>query len=162
MYRGKISLKFIDIQTKIRPCRWEFIFKINKRACTSIRYTRVFRKSSLWGVLVLLTGDKTCLYAENQKICIISLRQKHAYYVLCTAKGIQTIQQLIAVLIHLQYLWQYKAETSMSSVIMGHLGEFQSRPTGKKEKGKKIFLSSSSEMFFSNVSKSQLYIFNSI
>ena len=36
----------------------------------------------------------------------------------------------------------------MSSVIMGHLGEFQSRPAGKKEKGKKIFLSSSSEMFF--------------
>ena len=33
--------KSINVQTKIRPCRGEFFLKINKRACTSIRYTRV-------------------------------------------------------------------------------------------------------------------------
>ena len=37
----KISLKLVEVQTKIKPCRWEFIFKINKRACIFIRYTRV-------------------------------------------------------------------------------------------------------------------------
>ena len=31
----------INEQTKIRPCRVELLFKINKRACTSILYTRV-------------------------------------------------------------------------------------------------------------------------
>ena len=30
------------MQTQIRPCRGEFFLKINKRACTSIRHTRVF------------------------------------------------------------------------------------------------------------------------
>ena len=30
------------MQTKIRPCRGEFFLKINKRACTSIRYTRAY------------------------------------------------------------------------------------------------------------------------
>ena len=39
----KISSKLINVQTKIRPCRWEFLFKINKSACTSIRYTREYR-----------------------------------------------------------------------------------------------------------------------
>ena len=39
---GKIFSKSINVQTKIRPCRGEFFLKINKRACTSIRYTRVF------------------------------------------------------------------------------------------------------------------------
>ena len=33
--------KSINVQTQIRPCRGEFLLKINKRACTSIRYTRV-------------------------------------------------------------------------------------------------------------------------
>ena len=31
----------INVQTKIRPCRGKFFLKINKRACTSIQYTRV-------------------------------------------------------------------------------------------------------------------------
>ena len=35
------SSKLINVQTKIRPCSWEFSFKINKRACTSIRYAKV-------------------------------------------------------------------------------------------------------------------------
>ena len=30
-----------NVQTKIKLCRGGFLFKINKRACTSIRYTRV-------------------------------------------------------------------------------------------------------------------------
>ena len=33
--------KSINVQTQIRPCRRELLFKINKRACASIRYTRV-------------------------------------------------------------------------------------------------------------------------
>jgi hypothetical protein len=31
----------INVQGEIRPCRGEFFLKINKRACTSIRYTKV-------------------------------------------------------------------------------------------------------------------------
>jgi hypothetical protein len=31
----------MNVQTKIRPYRGDFFLKINKRACTSIRYTRV-------------------------------------------------------------------------------------------------------------------------
>ena len=38
---GNFFLKSINVQTQIRPCRGEFCLKINKRACTSIRYTRV-------------------------------------------------------------------------------------------------------------------------
>ena len=37
--------KSINVQTKIRPCRGEFFLKINKRACTSIWYTRVYECS---------------------------------------------------------------------------------------------------------------------
>ena len=33
--------KTLNLQTKIRPCRGEFFLKIDKRACTSIWYTRV-------------------------------------------------------------------------------------------------------------------------
>ena len=33
------------MQTKKRPCSWEFLFKKNKCACTSIRYTRVLLNS---------------------------------------------------------------------------------------------------------------------
>ena len=54
MYRGKISLKLIDVQTKIRPCRWEFIFKLNKHACTSIRYTRVLKT---WKISQFKSGN---------------------------------------------------------------------------------------------------------
>ena len=39
---GFVSKKTINMQTQIRPCRGEFFLKINKRACTSIRHTRVF------------------------------------------------------------------------------------------------------------------------
>ena len=38
---GNFFLKSINVQTQIRPCRGEFCIKINKRACTSIRYARV-------------------------------------------------------------------------------------------------------------------------
>ena len=38
---GNFFSKSINVQTKIRPCRGDFFPKINKRACTSIRYTRV-------------------------------------------------------------------------------------------------------------------------
>ena len=38
---GIFFSKSINVQTKIRPCRVDFFLKINKRACTSIRYTRV-------------------------------------------------------------------------------------------------------------------------
>ena len=38
---GIFFSKSINVQTKIRPCRGEFFLKINKRACTSIRYIRV-------------------------------------------------------------------------------------------------------------------------
>ena len=38
---GNFFSKPINVQTKIRPCRGDFCLKINKRACTSIRYTRV-------------------------------------------------------------------------------------------------------------------------
>ena len=37
--------KSINVQTKIRPCRGEFFLRINKRACTSIRYTSVDMKN---------------------------------------------------------------------------------------------------------------------
>ena len=40
---GIFFSKSINVQTQIRPCRRELLFKINKRACTSIRYTRVHR-----------------------------------------------------------------------------------------------------------------------
>ena len=40
--RRKVISKFINVQTKIRLYRVDFFLKINKRACTSIRYTRVF------------------------------------------------------------------------------------------------------------------------
>ena len=33
--------KTINMQSKIRPYRVDFFLEINKRACTSIRYTRV-------------------------------------------------------------------------------------------------------------------------
>ena len=32
---------FLKLLTQIRPCRGDFLLKINKCACTSIRYTRV-------------------------------------------------------------------------------------------------------------------------
>ena len=38
---GIFFSKSINVQTKIKPCRGEFFLKINNRACTSIRYTRV-------------------------------------------------------------------------------------------------------------------------
>ena len=37
----KFFSKWIIVQTQIRPCRVDFFLKINKRACTTIRYTRV-------------------------------------------------------------------------------------------------------------------------
>jgi len=43
---GKFSGKSINVQIKIKPSRGEFFLKINKRACTSIRYTRVASLSS--------------------------------------------------------------------------------------------------------------------
>ena len=36
-----ISSKLINVQAKIRLCRAEVLFKINKHACTSLQYTRV-------------------------------------------------------------------------------------------------------------------------
>ena len=41
---GKFSGKSINVQIKIKPSRGEFFLKINKRACTSIRYTRVVER----------------------------------------------------------------------------------------------------------------------
>ena len=38
---GKFFSKSINVQTQIRPYRGDFFLKINKRACTSIRHTRV-------------------------------------------------------------------------------------------------------------------------
>ena len=38
---GFFPSKNINVQTKIRPCRGKFFLKINKRARTSIQYTRV-------------------------------------------------------------------------------------------------------------------------
>ena len=40
---GNFFSKSINMQTQIRPCRGDFFLKINKRACTSIRYTRVLQ-----------------------------------------------------------------------------------------------------------------------
>ena len=70
---GKISLKLIDLQTKIRPCRWEFIFKINKRACTSIRYTRVW--------LVLTGSVLTPMFWCPEKVHFPSFVNKPVYMV---------------------------------------------------------------------------------
>ena len=39
---GNIFIELINVQTQIRPCWWEFFLEINKRACTSIWYTRVY------------------------------------------------------------------------------------------------------------------------
>ena len=39
--QGDFFSKTINVQTEIRPCRGEFFLKINERACTSIRHTRV-------------------------------------------------------------------------------------------------------------------------
>ena len=41
LYRGIFFSKTINVQTKIRQCRGELCLKINKRACTFIRQTRV-------------------------------------------------------------------------------------------------------------------------
>ena len=49
------------MQTKIRPCRVNFFLKINKRACTSIRYTRVTK------ILALIT--KFCTTFKKPKKC---------------------------------------------------------------------------------------------
>ena len=38
---GKFFSKSINLQTQIRPYRGDFFLKINKCACTSIRYTKV-------------------------------------------------------------------------------------------------------------------------
>ena len=48
---GIFFSKSINVQTKIRPCRREFLLKINKCACTSIRYTRVFELATYLGLL---------------------------------------------------------------------------------------------------------------
>ena len=42
---GNFFSKSINVRTQIRPCRGDFLLKINKRACTSIRHTRVPRDS---------------------------------------------------------------------------------------------------------------------
>ena len=45
--------KSINVQTKIRPCRGDFFLKINKRACMSIRYTRVLHiLSKTWPIVI--------------------------------------------------------------------------------------------------------------
>ena len=43
---GNSFSKSINVQTKIRLSRGKFLLKMNKRACTSIRYTRVNNKHS--------------------------------------------------------------------------------------------------------------------
>ena len=50
---GNFFSKPINMQTKIRLCRGKFFIKINKRACTSIRYSRVC--ASKQDMLVLAT-----------------------------------------------------------------------------------------------------------
>ena len=40
---GIFFSKSINVQAKIRPCRVDLFHKINKHACTSIRYTRVIQ-----------------------------------------------------------------------------------------------------------------------
>ena len=47
----KIFQKLINVQDQIRACRLEKIQKINKRACTFIRYLRVhkLKNYSLYG-----------------------------------------------------------------------------------------------------------------
>ena len=49
---GNFFSKSINVQTKIRPCRGDFLLKINKRACTSIRYNRVCEVFSFWWEIV--------------------------------------------------------------------------------------------------------------
>ena len=46
------------MQTKIRPCRSEFLFKINKHACISIWYTRVVIYGYLRKKILLLSFPK--------------------------------------------------------------------------------------------------------
>ena len=45
---GQVFSKLINVQTKIRPYKVDFFLKINKRACTSIRYTRVHSTNPNW------------------------------------------------------------------------------------------------------------------
>ena len=78
-YRGNFFSKSINVQTKIRPCRGEFFLKINKRACTSIRYTRV--------LVYFLTFVLFCKF--NQKKCRLFGSLEQAIYQ-CTKRNISS------------------------------------------------------------------------
>ena len=64
---GNFSSKSIIVQTKIRQCRVDFFLKINKRACTSIRYTRVYAHLGQHKVVM----SKYCKFMEQNKIFTI-------------------------------------------------------------------------------------------
>ena len=69
----KVFSKLINVQTKIRPYRVDFFLKINKRACTSIRYTRVFRNhlnypNHIWDRLKFMSCKKLLFVGGSSHI----------------------------------------------------------------------------------------------
>ena len=77
--------KSIDMQTKIRSCRKESFFKINKRACTSIRYNRVLA----WRLMVGVIGG--CNAVHDSKTSFLIAAQHTPRWVLTKAFWISFI-----------------------------------------------------------------------
>ena len=77
--------KSIDMQTKIRSCRKESFFKINKRACTSIRYNRVLA----WRLMVGVIGG--CNAVHDSKTSFLIAAQHTPHWVLTKAFWISFI-----------------------------------------------------------------------
>ena len=75
---GDFSTKSINVQSKKRRYRLEFFLKINKRACTSIRWTRV-DKSLCSRCLMVSTNqaDPSCFY---YKISWILMERRWFYF----------------------------------------------------------------------------------
>ena len=58
----KVFSKLINVQTKIRPYRVDFFLKINKRACTSIWYTRVYKNVTRGPRIIAMFGTEKKLH----------------------------------------------------------------------------------------------------
>ena len=77
--------KSINVQTRIRPCRGEFFLKINKRACTSIRYTRVGESNPQY-------DDRLFIVHENFKLRIPA---EHVVYTNCCFCFVLTFRTIL-------------------------------------------------------------------
>ena len=74
---GIFFSKSINVQTEIRPCRGDFFLKINKRACTSIRHTRVVKSFFYYlGVPEIQLSQSTLVYRIDVHAHLLILRKK--------------------------------------------------------------------------------------